>query len=360
MDFGVPPAVRDGLLRVTADGDFGYPYWPGTDPVIEAFERRMAARHGWRPEPGRTRVFTDLLQILQVVIEYATRPGDGVAIHVPAYPPFLASIARAGRRIVPLPMTRGETGWGFAADGLAGRLRGCRLLVLVNPHNPTGRVFTTTELLALADAAAELDLVVLADEIHADLVFAPHRHVPFASLGSAAGRTVTATSATKAFNIAGLRCAVAHLGPERLREALGRAPLDFFGTPSILSRVATVAAWQDSGDWLAGLMRTLERNRRLIEEWAAGLPWQTRYHSPQGTYLSWLDFTGSPVEAAPARHLEHLAKVKLSEGAEFSQHTPVDTAAFARLNFATSTSNLREILRRVAAVPDPAPQGRPL
>ncbi|MDP4504106.1 MalY/PatB family protein [Nonomuraea turcica] len=354
MDFGVPPAVSESILQVTRRADFGYPYWPGADPVIEAFEERMITRHGWRPEPGRARVFSDLLQILQVMIEYATEPGDGVAIHVPAYPPFLASIARAGRRIVPLPMTRGETGWRFQAEGLAGHLReqGCRMLVVVNPQNPTGRVFTPAELGALATAAEDLDLVVLADEIHADLVFAPHRHVPFATIGTAAARTVTATSATKAFNIAGLRCAVAHIGPDRLRDALDQAPLDFFGTPSTLSRVATVAAWRRSDDWLAALMSTLERNRRLVEEWAATLPWDARYHSPQGTYLSWLDFTASPIgTAAPAERLERLARVKLSEGAEFSQHTTVDTAAFARLNFATSTSNLTEILDRVLTVP---------
>ncbi|WP_246148509.1 aminotransferase class I/II-fold pyridoxal phosphate-dependent enzyme [Nonomuraea turkmeniaca] len=353
MDFGVPPAVSESILRLTRHADFGYPYWPGDDPVIEAFEERMVTHHGWRPEPGRARVFTDLLQILQVMIEYATQPGDGIAIHVPAYPPFLASIARAGRRIVPLPMTRGETGWRFQTEGLVEHLReqGCRMLVVVNPQNPTGRVFTPAELLALATAAEELDLVVLADEIHADLVFAPHRHVPFASVGTAATRTVTATSATKAFNIAGLRCAVAHIGPDRLREALDRAPLDFFGTPSTLSRVATVAAWRRSDAWLAALMRTLERNRRLVQAWAASLPWNPHYHSPQGTYLSWLDFTASPIGAAgPAEHLERLARVKLSEGAEFAQHTTVDTAGFARLNFATSTSNLMEILDRVLAV----------
>jgi cysteine-S-conjugate beta-lyase len=351
MDFGIPPAVRESILRVTEHADFGYPHWPGgDDPVIEAFEQRMATRHGWRPEPGRTRVFTDLLQVLQVMVEYATEPGDGVAIHVPAYPPFLASIARAGRRLVPLPMTRDETGWGFSTEGLTERLREqrCRLLVLVNPQNPTGRVFTSAELRPLAAAAEELDLVVLADEIHAELVFSPHRHVPFASLGTAAAaRTITTTSATKAFNIAGLRCALAHIGPDRLWDTLARAPLDFFGTPSVLSQVATVAAWRESDAWLTDLMRTLEQNRRLIADWAVTLPWNPRYHSPQGTYLSWLDFTDRSI-TAPAEHLERVAKVKLSEGAEFSRHTTVDTAAFARLNFATSTSNLLEVLDRIA------------
>ncbi|WP_259404686.1 MalY/PatB family protein [Microbispora sp. H10830] len=353
MDFGVPPAVRECVIRLAEREDFGYPFWRGEDPVAEAFAERMAARHGWTPRPGRVRVLTDLIQILQVMVEHATRPGDGVAIHVPSYPPFLASIARAGRRIVPLPMTRTANGWGFAAEGLADRLRaaGCRMLVLVNPHNPTGRVFTREELEALAEAAEELDLVVVSDEIHADLAYAPHRHVPFASLGPAtAARTITATSATKTFNIAGLRCAVAHVGHDGVWEALSRMPYDYFGTPAVVGRAATVAAWRESADWHAGLMRTLERNRRTVERWAADLPWDLGYHSPQATYLSWFDFTGTPLGGvAPAERLEREAGVKLAEGAEFGQETPVDTAGFARLNFATSPTVLDEILGRITA-----------
>ncbi|MDR8408600.1 aminotransferase class I/II-fold pyridoxal phosphate-dependent enzyme [Nonomuraea sp. 3-1Str] len=354
MDFGVPPAVRESIVRVTEREDFGYPFWPGQDPVVEAFEERMAGRHGWTPRPGRTRVFTDLIQILQVMIEHATEPGDGVAIHVPSYPPFLASIARSGRRIVPLPMVWSETGWGFAAEGLTARLReqGCRMIVLVDPHNPTGRVFTRAELAPLAEAAEELDLVVLADEIHADLVFSPHRHVPFASLGAdAAARTITATSATKAFNIAGLRCAVAHIGPDRVWKSLAEAPLDYFGTPSVLSRVATVAAWREGEAWLEQLMLTLDDNRRAVARWAAASPWDLRHHTPEATYLAWLDFAGTPpADGGPAALLERRAGVKLSEGAEFSEHTGVDTASFARLNFATSPANLQEILSRVASL----------
>ncbi|MBB2745898.1 UNVERIFIED_ORG: cystathionine beta-lyase [Microbispora rosea subsp. rosea] len=353
MDFGVPPAVRECVIRLAEREDFGYPFWRGEDPVAEAFAERMAARHGWTPRPGRVRVLTDLIQILQVMVEHATRPGDGVAIHVPSYPPFLASIARAGRRIVPLPMTRTGNGWGFAAEGVADRLRaaGCRMLVLVNPHNPTGRVFTRQELEALAEAAEELDLVVVSDEIHADLVYAPHRHVPFASLGPAtAARTITATSATKTFNIAGLRCAVAHVGHDGVWEALSRMPYDYFGTPAVVGRAATVAAWRESADWHADLIRTLERNRRTVERWAADLPWDLGYHSPQATYLGWFDFTGTPLGGVdPAERLEREAGVKLAEGAEFAQETPVDTAGFARLNFATSPAVLDEILGRIRA-----------
>ncbi|GAA2615393.1 MalY/PatB family protein [Paractinoplanes durhamensis] len=330
MDFPVAPVIRRRLHEVT---DFGYPHFPGGDPVLAAFEERMAARHGWTPEPGRARLFTDLIQILQVMIETATAPGDGIAVHVPNYPPFLASIARAGRRIVPL--TVGEE----LPD-----LRGCTMLVLVNPHNPTGRVLTRAELSALAAAAEEHDLTVLADEIHADLVYAGHRHVPFASLSpDAAARTVTATSATKAFNIAGLRCAVAHIGPPAIRAALERFPLDWFGEPGILGRVATVAAWREADDWLDGLLTTLTANRDRVSAWAATLPWDTGYRAPEGTYLAWLDCAGGPFGADPATFLEEHARVRLGRGLDFASHT----ASFVRINFATAPEMLAEILGRI-------------
>ncbi len=330
MDFGIPPVVRDRVLEVVERGDLGYPFWTGEDPVVAAFQDRMASRFGWAPTEGRTRVFTDLIQVLQVMIETTTEPGDGVAIHVPTYPPFLASIVRAGRRVVPIPMFDNGSRWGFDVTGL----RDCRLLVLVNPHNPTGRVFTRAELEALAGAG---DMVVLADEIHADLTYPSFVHTPFASLGpDVARRTVTATSATKAFNLAAMRCAVAHIGPDEVKAKLDAAPLDIFGQPGILGRAATVAAWREGDAWLAGLMDRLTENRRMVTEWAPG-----PFHPPEATYLAWLRLG---VDAAA---IEHRARVKLSPGAEFSAPTTVDTREFVRLNMATSPDILREILDRL-------------
>ncbi len=291
MDFPPPPAVRE-VLRRLADDDLGYPAWddrPTANPVRAAFAERMRELYGWAVEPGEVRLFTELIQGLQAVLHVATRPGEPVAMHVPSYPPFLGSLADMGRPLVPVPMIEGAGGWGFDADRMAEDVArsGCRAFVLVNPQNPTGRVFSRAELEAVAEVAVRHDLLVISDEIHAELAYEPHRHIPFATLGpEVAARTVTLTSASKAFNLAGLRCSVAHLGDSRVRAVLeAQPPLMFgeIGTPGVL---ATVAAWRDGDDWLAEVRRTLDRNRRLIGE---SLPSGVGYHMPDSTYLAWLD-----------------------------------------------------------------------
>ena len=351
MDLGIPEAVRRRITEILAAGDLGYPFWRGEDPAVIAFRDRMRLRYGWQPAEGRTRVMSDLIQVLQVVIEHATEPGDVIAIHVPTYPPFLASIARSNRTILPLPPTRTDGGWSFDPNTHRQLIAEAnpRLLVLVNPHNPTGHVLRRDELRGLAEIAVERQIPVLADEIHAELTYRPYEHVPFASLGSeVADLTITTTSATKAFNLAGIRCALAHVGHTPTADALDRAPLDYFGTPSALSRIATVAAWRESDEWHEDLMRLLGANRRRVAEWIDSRP-ELNAASPEATYLAWIDFSGSAIASDPAGHLLLEARVQLSPGKEFSQQTDVDTTAHARLNFATNTTTLDEILCRLDA-----------
>lgn len=349
MDLGFPEPVADTLRRTIDRQDLGYPYWPDGDPVVSAFSERMQTRYDWSPRSMRTRVFSDLIQILQIVIELTTAPGDAVALQVPTYPPFLAAIQRARRRIVALPFDDTSAGWAFDLDHYHELLaeHRPRLLVLVNPHNPTGRAFTRTELRGLAQLALEHTIPVFADEIHADLTYAPRVHIPFASLDSSVeDLTITATSATKAFNLAGTRCAVAHFGHRPTWEELDRAPLDYFGTPSVLSRAATVAAWEEGQAWLQTIHEVLAANRSSVRRWAAAHP-DVRYHEPEATYLSWFDFTATGIADDPARQILDQGRVQLSPGDDFAQHTDIVTRSYARLNFATTPETLDEILERL-------------
>ncbi|MFB9473197.1 MalY/PatB family protein [Nonomuraea salmonea] len=335
MDLPTAPAVTEALARRTA-GDLGYPAWlldPSAGPLAEAFAERMSARHGWDPDPTHVRPFNDLNQALQVLLQIGTRPGDGVALHVPAYPPFLTTLEVMDRRLHPISLEPDGDTWRFEVPDLSG----CRVLLLVNPHNPTGRVFTRAELTALAECAERHDLLVIADEIHADLVYAPHHHIPFATI--LPDRTVTLTSATKAFNLGGIRCSVAHLGHAGVRAALEAQPPFVYGSPSVFGVEATVAAWRHGDAWLAETLALLDRNRRTI---AARLPETFGYRLPEATYLAWLE-AGRP---GMAEVIEREARVRLNDGAGFGpggEH-------YVRLNFATTEAILAEILTRLTVL----------
>jgi cystathionine beta-lyase len=161
MDFPVAPAITDRLRQVLGQGDLGYPNWPaGATPVRCAFAARMADRYRWHPDPDHVREFANVTQAVQVILYLVTEPGDAVAVHTPAFRPFMAGIAAMRRRLVPIPMHDIGAGWAFDAQRFAAEVAatGCRVLLLVNPHNPTGRVFTRAELLVLADVAARHDL----------------------------------------------------------------------------------------------------------------------------------------------------------------------------------------------------------
>ncbi|WP_219466732.1 MalY/PatB family protein [Nonomuraea rhizosphaerae] len=339
MDLPTAPEVVNAL-RHRAQGDLGYPTWldsPHCAPLAEAFAERMATRYAWQPVPEHVRSYSDINQALQVLLHVWTRPGEGVAVHTPAYPPFLGTLETMERPLHPIQMVPDGASWRPELPDLTG----CRVLLLVNPHNPTGRVFTRKELEELAEVAERHDLLVISDEIHADLVFAPHRHVSFA--GILPERTVTLTSATKAFNLGGIRCCVAHIGSPEMRKALDEMPPFVFGSPNLFGVEATVAAWRHGDAWLERTVALLDRNRKAI---ADGLPSDVTYRVPEATYLAWLDYGRPGVQEELVRD----AKVLLSDGATFGP----GGANFVRLNFATTEPILEEILRRLRG--DHAPE----
>lgn len=346
MDFAPPPAVRAALEDYIAGGDLGYPTWVHEPtPVREAFASRMRQRFGWSPDPGHVREFSDVIQALQVVLHVATHPRDAVAVLTPCYPPFLEALSGSGRRLVPVPVSP-ETGWTFDVETLERDVErsNARVLLLVNPHNPSGRALRRDELEALAGVARDHELLVVSDEIHADLTYAPHTHIPFATLSEdSAGRTVTLTSATKAFNLAAIKCAVAHIGSAAVRYALATQPPFLFGEVSQFGVSATLAAWQASQDWLDHVLEALDAGRARLAE--ALRPLGIGYDPPEATYLAWLDCRGLDLGADPAAFFLDKARVRLSPGPDYGPGGD----GFARLNFATSPRVLDEICERMAA-----------
>ncbi len=347
MDFPPSPGVTAALSAYLSTGDLGYPDWTDGNPLQESFAKRMADRHRWAIEPSHVHVFTDILNAVQAVLHLHAGPGDGVALHVPAYPPFFDTISRLGLRLIPIPLELHEDGWRHDPVQFRRAMSQASVLILVNPHNPTGTAFDRVALAEIAETAIAHRVLVISDEVHADLVYPPRRHLPIASLGEeVAASTVTVTSATKAFNLASIRCAVAHVGPEPLRTRLVGLPEHLFGVVGAFGVVATVAAWSDDEQWSDLLISHLDRNRRRLDTLLAPTP--IRYRLPDATYLAWLDCTDLGMGADPAGVMLERRRVRLSPGPDFGP----GGAGWARLNFATSATMLEATVRRVLGALD--------
>ena len=348
MDFAVAEPVQRAIARVVDEQDYGYPDRAGADCLDEAFAARMRDRFGWEVSAERVVPVADLVQAVVASILAFSDRGDGVVVQTPIYPPFLGCVDDTGRATVLNPLVDDGARWAVDVDGLrqAGDAR-TRVLLLCNPHNPSGRVLDRDELLGIGRVAVERDLVIVSDEIHCDLVYPGARHVPVGSLDpEIAARTITLNSATKGFNIAGLRCGVMHFGSDALLDRFRRAiPSRLLGAVSSIGLDATVAAWREAQPWLDAVLVRLLANRDRVAGWAAGSE-GVHHHPPEATYLAWLDLGRLELPAAtPSRFFLDEARVALGDGADFG----LGGGTCVRLNFATSPEILEAILGRMTA-----------
>jgi cystathionine beta-lyase len=349
MDFAVAAPIQAAIERIVRDGDYGYPLRDGQKSdrlVAAAFANRMKSRYGWELSPDLVLPLADLVQGTYAPILAFSDPGDGVVLQVPNYPPFRDAISTTERRLLTLPMRDDGTRHVFDMDELAALVdQRTRIFVLCNPQNPTGRVFSRDELLSLARFVIDHDLIVISDEIHSDLVYPGRQHIPFASLGpDIAARTVTLNSATKSFNIPGLRCAVIAFGSDDLRKRFhNRIPLRLTGQANVIGADATVAAWTEGQPWLDAVMDHLHKARnRVVDVLAAEVP-EIRFHAPEATYLAWLDCRELHLSAPAFQFFLNKARLGFSAGETFDPDCP----QFIRLNFATSMPILDQILDRI-------------
>ena len=351
-DMDVVPAafIGDEITSFLAAGDWGY-----VDPslrhrLIDANRAWYLRHHGWATESEQSRVVLDVMQGVAAAMHSLTEPGDGVIVTTPIYHPFLFAINSSGRRLVEAPLTGADDGYRLTREALeAAVAAGGKVLLLCNPHNPTGRVFSIEELRIVAEVAIESGLIVISDEIHADLVYEPHRHVPIAALGSdIAARTITVTSPSKSFNLAGVGCAVASFGSEELLARFEALPTGIMSHAMATAVVASSAAWEQGHEWVDGLRTGLLLNRDTLAGWIAS-DRRIAMRVPEATYLGWLDFRPLGWSSEPDVRLLEKARVALSPGIQFG----TGGAGHARLNFATSPVVLDEILRRMASAIEP-------
>jgi cystathionine beta-lyase len=346
MDFDVAEPIQAAARRLVDDHAYGYDDYDIEQPLATAFAEYMQRQFGWQPPVDHVVPVADLVQAQFAAVSAFTLPGQGVVVQTPIYPPFLNAVREMGRRVVEHRLADDGSRYVLDTSSLAAVFgAGAPLLLLCNPHNPTGRTFERHELEAVAALAVDRQLTVVADEVHADLVYPGGRHIPFATLGpEVARRTVTVTSATKAYNIPGLRCGLMHFGSEELRERFRAAfPDRLLGKVNRFGTETTVAAWREGLPWLRQALAVLGANRdRLTARLAAELP-RVGYHPPEATYLAWLDCSALRLPVPPQHFLLERARLGLSDGVEFGP----PGAGCVRLNFATTPAILEEILNRL-------------
>lgn len=354
MDFAVPDAVQEAIEAVVRLRDYGYGTGSGAREGAEglpfAFAEYASTYQDWgehKVDPDGVLPLGDLIQGMYSSVYAFSEPGDGIVVQTPIYPPFLDTIATTERRMVENRLLDDGTKYAVDVNGLRKVIdKGTRLLMVPNPHNPTGRAFTRAELQVMAEVAVEHDLIVVSDEIHSDLMYPGHTHIPFASLGpEVAARTITLTSATKGFNIPGLRCALMYFGSLELKERFHkRMPARLLGYPNVIGIDATIAAWRHGQPWLKQVMTILEKNRQTLTDFLAKEMPGVKYRQPEATYLAWLDCRGMDLGTSPFEYFLDKAKVGLMDGASFGEAG----VGCVRLNFGTSPAILDQILKRLA------------
>jgi cystathionine beta-lyase len=347
MDFGVAEPIQAVMQRLVGEATYGYESDILYPRLAEAFAAYMHRRFGWAVDSQDVLPVTDLVQALFTTVAAFSARGEGVALLTPIYPPFLMAVRETGRRVVELRLA--NDGARYALDSHILRQpfeRETPLLLLCNPHNPTGRVFDRGELESIAAMAIEREMIVVVDEIHADLAYPGNTHIPFASLGrEIAARTITITSATKAYNTPGLRCGVIHFGSPPLREQFRTViPDHMLGRATRFGLEATMVAWQECESWLDNVLHLLDDNRQRLGRFLATELPEIRYCPPEATYLAWLDCGGLNLPMGPYQFFLDRARVALSDGAEFGEAGQ----GCVRLNFGTSPSILDEVLGRMA------------
>ena len=343
MDFDLAPPIAPAVAAALAIGDCGYPH---KGALGEAYAAFAAERLGWDVDPGRVHPIPDVMTGLAEVVEAITPPGSGIVVNPPVYPPFRFRFGFYGRRIIDAPLARNEAGrydLDPAAIEAALSQPGAAAYLLCSPHNPTGNVWSAGQLEMAADLCQRHGAALLVDEIHAPLVLPGARFVPFGSLQhEMTGQAFVFTSASKGWNIPGLKCGVVVAGSRPGYELLKQRAQAL--SAAHLGVLASVAAFTEGRPWLDAVLRQLDENRALL----AGLLREhlpaVGYAQPQASFLAWLDCRALGLGDDPAAVFLDRGRVAVAHGPAFGRQGH----GFVRLNIGTSPELIAEAVRRMA------------
>lgn len=347
MDFQTAPSVKEAVMSRAATGIYGYVRVP--DSYYEALTRWFDTRHGWHIDRDRVIYTSGVVPALSAIIKALVKPGEGVIIQTPAYNCFFSSVRNNHAIEIDNPLKRIETASGFTyeidfedLEAVASRPE-TRLLLLCNPQNPTGRVWTRAELEQVRDICRRNGVRVLSDEIHCELIHKGYEYIPYATIDPEA---VVCCSPSKAFNTAGLQTANIVCPDTETRDLIDRAindnevcDINPFGV------VALEAAYNDGEEWLDALNNYLEDNYRYLRETLGSAFPQLRICDSQATYLAWIDIRPLCISSDNLdKLLRKNGKVHINSGTMYAGD------GYIRINYACPRSRLAEALRRLAGV----------
>ncbi len=346
MDFEVAVPIVEAVTEAVRTSDLGYPDHHSVS-LKQAVSRWMTRDFDWPISADDVYVLPDAVRGVELALLAVTNPGDVVVVPTPVYPPLLAAVGDHGRRLVESPYRWTGQTWELDLQQIEDHFAaGARAIIVCNPQNPTGTVLSDAEIQALGVILERYDAYVISDEIHAPLTFLDDRHRPLASVSEALReRTLTVTSTSKAWNTPGLRCGVLLVENKTVRVTLDALPVKLHKGASIVGIVASIAAIDAGGPWLADTRNRLRLNRDYVRDCLAENAPQIRFRTPDATYLAWLGVdAGSSVDLAQV--VGDRARVILSDGAAYGQ----GGAGWVRLNFGTTAPVLEEIMARVVPV----------
>ncbi|MBP1767123.1 MAG: aminotransferase class [Candidatus Aminicenantes bacterium] len=354
MDFPAPPPVVEALTARAAHPAYGYPLAPAS--FWQSIISWLKTRHGWEVDRGWLTLGPGVVPSLSFCVRALTQPGDGVVVQTPVYFPFFSAVEKNGRRLIRNSLRFEGGRWAMDFDDLARKLdQGARLLILCSPHNPVGRVWTREELTEVGRLCRERDVLVVSDEIHADIVFKPHRHVPFALLSpNLAGRTITCWAPSKAFNLPGLNTSFVVAANRKLLDLYRlESQRAGFEMGNVFGLTALEAAYTHGAEWLDEAIAYVAANADFAAEFIrAKLP-VLDFIRPEGTFLGLFDCRRLGLDdKALGEFFLRRAKVYFNAGPRFG----AEAAGFVRVNIACPRSRLAEALERIArALESPGP-----
>lgn len=344
MDFRSPEPVIQALQQRVDHGVFGYPM--PQEELKTATAAWLDRRHGWSVNPEHLIFIPGVVTGFNLASHAVAKPGDGVLVQTPTYGPFLKVAENVRLEQHEMELIRGEDEqYTIDLDAFEAAItERTRIFMLCNPQNPTGRVFSKAELEAMADICLRHNIIICSDEIHHDLVYAPNKHIPTATLDpEIAANTITLLAPSKTFNIAGLEASVAVIENDELREKFEGARQGLVGWVNLFGQVALRASYEHGEPWLEALMEYLEANRDYVFDFVNQELPGISMAKPEGTYLAWLDCRQANIGGKPSDFFLENAKVAMNDGEWFGQ----GGGGHIRFNFGCPRALIEEALSKM-------------